>query len=79
VIRSQIKLIIKQNWNRFLSVVKATALKQQFQTAVSTNSKHIYDKPLTDINVIERLCVEFADKIFDICRFRSVAFTTERN
>ena len=48
--------IIEQNWNQFLLVVKATALKQQlskfYAQILSTEaSVYMYDKSLTDINV----------------------------
>jgi len=51
----------KTNWNnQFLSVVKATALKQQMskfypQIQSTEASFHIYDRPLTD-NVIASVC-----------------------
>jgi len=53
--------IIKQNWNQFLLVVKATALKQQiskFYTQIlSTEARfYIYDRPLTDINAMTSVC-----------------------
>jgi len=32
--------ITKQNWNQFLLVVKAAALKQQISKILSANSKH---------------------------------------
>jgi len=49
--------IIKQNWNQFLVVVKATVLKQQiskfYPQILSTEASfYIYDRLLTDINVI---------------------------
>ena len=49
--------IIKQNWNQFLLVVKATALKQQisnfYPQILSTEASfYIYDRPVTGINVI---------------------------
>jgi len=37
-----------------LLLVKATALKQQIRTEASFN---IYDRPVTDINVIAIVCV----------------------
>ena len=53
--------IIKQNWNQFLLVVKATAPKQQiskfYPQILSTEASfYIYDRPLTDINVIASVC-----------------------
>ena len=55
--------IIKQNWNQFLLVVKATALKQQIPTfypqILSIESSfyiQIYGRPLTDTNVIASVC-----------------------
>jgi len=48
--------------------VKATVLIQQiskfYLQILSTEvSLYIYDRPLTDTNVIASVCVEFADKI----------------
>ena len=45
--------IIKHNWNQFLLVAKATALKQQilkfYRQILSTKTSfYIYDRPLTD-------------------------------
>jgi len=53
--------IIKQNWNQFLLVIKATALKQQIsnfhpQILSTETSFYIYDRPVTDINVIASIC-----------------------
>ena len=49
--------VIKQNWNQFLLVVKATALKQQisqfYSQILSTEASfYIYDRPVTGINVV---------------------------
>ena len=49
--------IIKQIWNQFLLAVKAIALKQQisnfYPQILSTEASfYIYDRPLTDTNVI---------------------------
>jgi len=49
--------IMKQNWNQFLLLVKATTLKQQiskFYTQIlSTEAGFcIYDMPITNVNVI---------------------------
>ena len=46
--------IIKQNWNQFLLVVKATALKQQIsqfypQILNTEASFYMYDRPLTQM------------------------------
>ena len=53
--------IIKQNWNQFLLVVKATALKQQISNfyphILSTEASfYIYNRPVTGINVIASVC-----------------------
>jgi len=53
--------IVKPNWNQFLLVVKATALKQQiskfYPQIISTEASfYIYDRPVTDINVIASVC-----------------------
>ena len=58
---NKIANIIKQNWNRFLLVVTATGLKQQiskvYPQILSTEASfHIYDRPLTEINVIAIVC-----------------------
>jgi len=58
--------IIKQNWNQFLLVIKATALKHQisqfYPQILSTEASFCsYDRPLTDITVVAS--VEFVDKI----------------
>jgi len=66
------KYHIKQNWNQFLLVVKATHLKQQIskfypqiqRTDASDHiyasqwhvSFYIYDRPVTGINVIASVC-----------------------
>ena len=55
-------IIIKQNWNQFLLVVKATALKQQisnfYPQILSTEASFcVYDRPLTEINVIANVCL----------------------
>ena len=76
--------IIKQNWNKFLLVVKATALKQQIskcypQILITEASFYIYDRPVTGINVIASLCALNLRIKFDIGCFRAVAFTTKRN
>jgi len=52
---------IKQNWIQFLLVVKVTALKQQIlnfypQILSTETSFYIYDRPMTDINVIAGVC-----------------------
>ena len=52
--------IIKQNWNQFLLVIKATALKQQisyfYPQILSTEASfYIYDRPVT-VNVIASVC-----------------------
>ena len=49
--------IIKQNWNQFLLIVKATALKQQisqfYSQILSTEASfYICDRPLIGINVV---------------------------
>ena len=56
LIKPQI-LYKKQNWNQFLLVVKATALKQQilqfYSQILSTEASfYIYDRPVTGINVV---------------------------
>jgi len=62
--------IIKQNWNQFLLVVKATALEQQisnfYPQILSTEASfYIYDRPMTDINVITSVCaLNFRIKIW---------------
>jgi len=53
--------IIKRNWNQFLLVVKATALKQQisdfYPQILSTKASfYIYHRPMTGINVIASVC-----------------------
>jgi len=53
--------IIKQNWNQFLLVVKATTLKQKMsnfylQILSTEASFYIYDRPMTDKNVIASVC-----------------------
>jgi len=55
--------IIKQNWNQFLLVVKATTLKQQisnfYPQILSTEAGfYIYGRPVTGIkfNVIASVC-----------------------
>ena len=61
VLPNKTAYIIKQNWNQFLLVVKATGLKQQisnfYPQILSTEASfYIYDRPLTDINVIATVC-----------------------
>jgi len=51
----------KQNWLQFLFTVKAAVLKQQisrfYPQILSTEDRfYIYDRPLTEINVIASFC-----------------------
>ena len=53
--------VIKQNWNQFVLVIKATALEQQiskfYPQILSTEASfYIYDMSLTDTNVIASVC-----------------------
>jgi len=52
---------MKENWNKFLLFVKAIALNSRYkkfylQTLSTEASFYIYDRPLTDINVIASVC-----------------------
>jgi len=56
-----IRQILKKNWNQFLLVVKATALKQQIsniypQIQRTDASDHIYVSHLPVVNVKASLC-----------------------
>jgi len=61
ILRNKTANIIKQNWNQFPLIIKATAVKQQisnFYTQILSTeaSFYIYDRPVTDINVIASVC-----------------------
>ena len=50
-----------KNWLQFLFIVKAAVLKQQIskfypQILSTEGSVYIYDRPLTEINVIASFC-----------------------
>jgi len=48
---------MRENWSQFLLAVKATALQQQNNIKHrSYSSFYIYDRLLTDINVIASIC-----------------------
>jgi len=63
IIRNKTANIISKKWLQFLSLLKAVALKQQiskfYPQILSTEAScYIYDRPLTKINVIARLCAK---------------------
>jgi len=85
-LRKTAKIIfLNKNWLQFLFIVKAAVLKQQIskfypQILSKEDSFHIYERPLIEINVIASFCaLNLQKKTFDICCFRTAAFTMKRN
>ena len=61
LIKPQILLKKNKNWLQFLLIVKAVVLKQQIskfylQILSTEDSFYIYERPLTEINVIASFC-----------------------
>ena len=60
-----------KNWLQFLFIVKAAVLRQQIskfypQTLSTEDSFYIYERPLTEINVIASFCVDFGVYLFSV-------------
>jgi len=79
-----LSILSNKNLNRFLLVVKATALKLQIskisqQIIISEASFYICGRPLTDINVTAASVCAQNLRENDICCFKAMTFTTKRN
>jgi len=68
---------------QFLFVLKVAALKQQIsilypQILSTEHSFYIYDRPLTEMNVMASLCVEFAGTILIFAVLKRRLFNEEK-